>query len=178
MNNDSLKVKRNSSSFVPPPAKSNGRVDISNDAPHLSFPMSEPSNAKVEFSARTIQTSNALTDTYFSKANVNILQNALRKSIFEQTSGKHVIDRQSDVELQIVMRSIFLQYAKNNDDDIATQVKDLNHRVLEFCVPRVLSNLLQYIQYKKDVSVLPIPLRNAVNPSMKGDKSLMLNQFF
>jgi len=125
-----------------------------------------------------LQAPTLLSKTYFSRENIQILQNAIRRQVSDMTQGKHVVAKQSEVELNIVMRSVFLQYSLNRDDDIAGQIETLNEHVLKFSVPRVHSNMQQYLQYKKDVTQLPLPLRHAPNVSIKGDKSLMLNPFF
>jgi len=160
--------------------KSNGRVDITQNVPHTSFPLYE-SNQKdslpVENSIRTIQEESLLSKAFFSKKNLNIIQNAIRKNVFDLNSGKYIVDKQSDIELEIIMRSMFLQYSENRTDDIAQQITALNDYVVQYSVPIVNSNLHQYLQYKKDVSTLTVPLRHSVNMSIKGDKSLMLNPF-
>jgi hypothetical protein len=160
--------------------KPNGRVDITQNVPHTSFPLYE-SNQKdslpVENSIRTIQEESLLSKAFFSKKNLNIIQNAIRKNVFDLNSGKYIVDKQSDIELEIIMRSMFLQYSENRTDDIAQQITALNDYVVQYSVPIVNSNLHQYLQYKKDVSTLTVPLRHSVNMSIKGDKSLMLNPF-
>ena len=53
-----------------------------------------------------------------------------------KTSGNR-IGRQSDTELQIIMRSIYLQYSENNNCNIISQVKVLNKKVLDYCVEKI-----------------------------------------
>ena len=68
------------------------------------------------FYAEAIQgkfTQNCLTRLYFSIDNINILQNGIRYKIFKLTNGKHIIGKQSEQDLKIVMRSIYLQYGKS-----------------------------------------------------------------
>jgi hypothetical protein len=122
---------------------------------------------------QTIQTDSCLSKAFFSDKNQEIIQNSIRYHVWVKT--QHVIDKQDYLQLQIVMRSIFLQCAKHQSDYIAEQVKELNHRVLEYCVPIIVSNLLQFIQYKKDVSSLPVPLEHAMNVSSSGSKTLQTN---
>jgi len=161
--------------------KFNGRIDINQNVPHISFPLYDPNSKtslSVENTIRTIQEENLLSKTFFSKQNLVIIHNAIRRKVYDVNEGKHVVDKQSDIELEIIMRSIFLQYSKNRTDDIAQQISELNAYVIEYSVPIVNSNLQQYLQYKKDVSTLKVPLRHSVNMSIKGDKSLMMNPFF
>tara|TARA_Y200000002_G_C22676481_1_gene662295 strand:+ start:1427 stop:2152 length:726 start_codon:yes stop_codon:yes gene_type:complete len=122
---------------------------------------------------QSIQKSSCLSNAFFSDKNQEIIQNSIRYRVWERT--QYTIDKQDYLQLQIIMRSIFLQCAKHQSDYIAKQVQELNHRVLEYCVPIITSNLLQFIQYKKDVSSLPVPLEHAMNVSNSGSKSLQTN---
>jgi hypothetical protein len=125
---------------------------------------------------QSIQTNTPLSRLFFSEDNQLILQNAMRYRVWQNT--RNIIDTQDHLQLQIVMRSMFLQCAKHQPDRIAEQIRELNERVLEYCVPIVTSNLLQYLQYKKDVSQLPEPLEHAMNMSQRGGKTLSPNPFF
>jgi len=78
----------------------------------------------------------------------------------------------------IVMRSIYYQYGKNSADNIREQVLDLNIRVIEWCVPEIISNIKQSIQYLKDISTLPEPLDRSVLPSKKGTKTLNVTDLY
>ena len=50
------------------------------------------------------------------------------------------------------MRSIFLQFSKNSDNDIQKQIKQLNAEVLKYCIQNVYTNAKQYLQYMKDIN--------------------------
>jgi hypothetical protein len=95
---------------------------------------------------------------FFSKKNIDALQSAIQYYVYQRSNGNIKVGRQSDTELEIIMRSVYLQYGKNQDVDIINQVKDLNSYVLEYAVSSVISNATQYLVYKKDISQLPVPL--------------------
>ncbi len=121
---------------------------------------------------------NTLSRNFFGPANMKIVQNAIRKTVYDKSGDKQwVIDEQSADELQIVMRSIFLQYAKNLEYDIPGQIKDLNDLVVEWCVPRVMSEIGMYQYYLKDISTLPVPLPQPISLSSAGTKSLPFRKF-
>jgi len=82
------------------------------------------------------------------------------------------IDRQSDTELKIVMRSYFLQYSKNDPNNLKEQLIDLNNHVLNYCVPKIHDELLQFKQYINDVENLPMPIERAQNMSSAGTRQL------
>jgi hypothetical protein len=92
------------------------------------------------------------------------------------TNKKAVIDRQSDVDLRVIMRSIYLQYAKHLPYRVVDQVKELNTRVLDFAVPRIITELDQYANYTMHASTLPVPLEHSKNMSSKGDRVLQMKQ--
>jgi len=93
--------------------------------------------------------------------------------VLNKSNGKYTISRQSDIELKIIMRSFYLQYARNRTDiSILEQIKTLNGLVLEWSVPEIISNLKQKEKYIKDINSLPIPLERAELMNQKGLKQL------
>ena len=158
----------------------NGRVNINNSQskPWDLFQQSNLNNNLYKQEAvKTIQTSTPLSNAYFSKKNIDIIQNNLRYSVWSKSGGKHIISRQSDVQLQIIMRSIFLQNCKHLPTNIKGQIINLNSLVANYCVSRILSEIEQYISYKKSVSTLAQPLARPEQTSIKGDKTLELKNF-
>ena len=115
---------------------------------------------------------NPVSSLFFSQHNVDTLQNGIRFSVYTRTNHEKVIGRQSDLELRVVMRSIYLQYARHLPYRVVDQVKELNTKVLDFAVPRILVELNQYLNYKTDVSHLPVPLEHSKNVSSKGERLL------
>lgn len=110
---------------------------------------------------------------FFSPQNVKQIQEAIRRGVYEKSgSRKYVIDDQDVDEIKIIMRSMFLTYARNNEFDIQGQVNDLNRYVIEWSVPRILSEIDHYIYYLNDISHLPIPMMQPVSMSSAGTRSL------
>jgi hypothetical protein len=109
---------------------------------------------------------------FFSPTNVNAVQEGIRYRVWVESGGGHVIGRQSEMELTIVMRSIYQQYARNSPYDVVGQVRQLNAQVLDFCVPRVLSEIGMYMRYRKDISQMPVPLARAPIATTKGSRTL------
>ena len=62
----------------------------------------------------------------FSKRNIDCIQKHIQKSVLQKTNYR--IGRQSDLQLQIIMRSIYLQYSKNLDCNYAEQIRELNKK--------------------------------------------------
>ena len=109
---------------------------------------------------------------FFSKQNIDIIQTGIINSVFNVSEGEFLINKQSEQELKIIMRSIYLQYSKNLDYNIKEQILELNTIVIRWCVDDIVKNIKQYIEYKKSVSTLPLPMEHAVLPSQKGTKTL------
>lgn len=121
---------------------------------------------------------NTLNTTFFSPANVQIIQNRLQYEVYARSQGKHRIGPQSAENLLIIMRSMYYQYGKNLECNIKEQIQELNTYVVNFAVPKILSEVDMYQQYRKDITTLPVPMLQPVNISRAGTKSLPLKPFF
>lgn len=108
---------------------------------------------------------NNLNCQFFTIDNYNKLQNDIINEVHKQSNGQYTIGYQDKDELIIVMRSMYLMYSNNQPYDIADQVDMLNKSVLEYCVPNILNNILQYIGYIKDRESVPF-LPNPVNDNL------------
>lgn len=127
---------------------------------------------------KSLQSSTLLSKAYFSIENQTILQNAIRRGVHNAT--QQIVDEQDHLQLQIVMRSVFLQYAKHDTSSaqiIKQQIADLNQKVIDYCVPIVTSNVKQYLHYRKDVSSLPVPMAYGLATSQAGSRSLEMKPF-
>lgn len=120
---------------------------------------------------------NCVSEIYFSQDNMNIIQEGIYNSVYNTSEGQYKIGKQSEQELKIIMRSFYLQYAKNLNFDLKEQVKELNTMVIRWCVDEIIKNIKQYIEYKKSVSTLPLPLEHSQLPSQKGTKILEIKSF-
>lgn len=128
-------------------------------------------------SLKYIHTENLLTKIFFSKENIKMIQNMLRYNIWLNSDKKHIISDQDETQLTIIMRSIFLQYSKNIQYDIKSQVKQLNKYVLDWCIPKVLSQVQQFIGYKNDITQSYKPLPYGKYSSSAGTKTLQIDPF-
>jgi hypothetical protein len=122
-------------------------------------------------------TNNKLSDLYFSKSNIEKIQLLIIMKVSEDSNCRFKINKQSEQELLIIMRSFYLQYSKNLDNNIKNQIKDLNEMVVEWSSNNIISNIEQYLNYKKVCSTLPMPLERAQLPTQKGTKTLEIKSF-
>jgi hypothetical protein len=111
---------------------------------------------------------------FFSDKNVQALHEGIRYGVFKAT-GK-VIDKQSNEVLIIVMRSMYLQFSVNLGYNVVQQVRDLNARVLDYCVPQVTNELKARLRYWVDSTqegfASQINDVRPVNQNIKGHRSL------
>ena len=121
---------------------------------------------------------NTLNTTFFSPANVQIVQNRLQYEVYSRSQGKHRVGPQSAENLLIIMRAMYYQYGKNLECNIKEQIQELNTYVVNYAVPKILSEVDMYHQYRKDITTLPVPMLQPVNISRAGTKSLPLKPFF
>lgn len=121
---------------------------------------------------KSIHSKNELSMVFFGRKNINALQEAIRYQVFKGSCGKHIIDKQSETDLIVIMRSMYLEYGQYRPFGIKEQVQALNQRVLEYCVPRILQEINIYLHYRNDIQNLPVPLDRGEFISAKGTKVL------
>ena len=162
------------------PKIKNGRITLDPKENGTPFFMQDmiPKNEKTNYSnaVSNIYSSTLLSTAYFSMENIEIIQNAIRAEIYKKTNNKYIIDKQDYDEIKIIMKSIFLQYALHQDSNIKEQIASLNKLVLDYCIPKVYSELISYLKYKHDISTLATPMDNPTYISI--DKTIELNRFF
>jgi len=135
------------------------------------------------FLFKSLYTESLLTDLFFSKRNIENIQTVIRYLVFKYTN--EVIDKQSSNELLVVMRSVYLEYSSHpaiikpemSDKQkqelyikYKNEVERLNQIVFNTIVPKLVSQLQQYLDYLRDVSQQPQQMERSKNDSMKGQK--------
>lgn len=106
----------------------------------------------------------------FSDANVTIIQNQIRRAVFDKT-GK-VLPEQSVDTLLVIIRAVYLEYGRNLPTNIPQQIAELNTRVVDYSVRDLVTQVKQYAGYIKDASTLPEPLDMPKSTSTAGSKQL------
>ena len=161
--------------------RSNGRVDILGPNTNVMFSMMDKIPVSQCNSFRDSMKGNwydtPLSVAFFSANNMKILQNGIRAGVYNRSNGHYVIGEQNCDELQIIMRSVFLQYSKNVAQDIPGQIKTLNDFVLNYAVNQVYGEAEGYMKYKRDASTLVVPLSTPIL-TYSNDKQLELKPWF
>ncbi len=119
-----------------------------------------------------IQESSKLSHIFFSRQNLNVIQDMIRYQVYVKSNKKYVIDRQSDVTLEVIMRSIYLQHSPNLPNKIKEQVHYLNKLVTDWSVEQIIPEVEQYMGYLSEIEYMPIPIDLPQNISSKGTRTL------
>lgn len=166
--------------------RGNGRVDIVNrtQAPDISnlFAMYDkiPANQCTTFRDATIGQweETPLSKAYFSKQNIQIIQNGIRAGVFEKSNEQYIISPVNCDELKVIMRSVFMQHAINQQTNIPGQIAQLNQMVLDYCIFKVYSEAQSYKKYLQDVSTLPVPLSTPIVEVQKDKNNYRMPNWF
>lgn len=119
---------------------------------------------------------NDVINGFFSDSNIQIIQNNLKKNVKKNINVS--IGNQSCHELYIAMLYIYRTYGKNQNVNSKREIDKLNEYTTHTLLPDLISNVLQYVNYIKDISSLPVPIKHGTNTSIKGTNSLKLQDFF
>lgn len=151
--------------ILPPERSTNGRVDIlRRGGPQMQnlFNMYDRIPAKQCVTLRDptegIWNNTVLSGAFFSAANMQIIQNAIRKGVCDMSNGQYIISQQPCDVLKQIMRSVFLQHSVNNCQPIRDQVAALNQFVIDWCVRQLYGETKGYLKYLQDASTLVVPL--------------------
>lgn len=105
---------------------------------------------------------NILETTFFSNENFDLINKQLILSIYKNSNKKFKIQEQKKESLLIVMRYIFIEYAKHLPTDYINQIRELNCKVVSTVVPLIMTELTQRVEYLDNIDkprqLLPLPI--------------------
>ena len=159
----------------------NGRINIKSPNTSALFQMYDkiPANQCVTFRNATegLWNETSLSQAFFSRENIQIIQNGIRAGVYHRSNGQYVIGPQDCDSIKIVMRSVFLQNASNQPNNIPQQIAELNKMVLNFCIQQVYSEAQGYMKYIDDASTLVVPIAHPIMAD-NTDRELVLKPWF
>ena len=163
--------------------------EVENLSPQKSFEFiyreDDLPDINTDYLFRNLYGKTLLTDLFFSRQNVNNLQKLLKFKVYKES--EQVIDTQSNTELLIVMRSIFLEYHQHPrlivpemPEDVkqiylkqyTAEVARLNELVVEEQVPKIINSIKQYYTYLYDASRTNPIMDRPEQVSIKGQRQL------
>ena len=160
---------------------SNGKVNIMGPNIATLFSMMDKIPLNTHTNYQNVLAGNfersTLSDTYFSKQNIQAIQYGIRKGVYDKSQGRIAVDEQPEDQIVTVMRAMYLQYSKNLSSNIQQQISDLNTRVLNFCITNVFNEAVAYLKYKEDASTMHIPIMHPIY-SNKTNKVLEQKPWF
>jgi hypothetical protein len=161
---------------IPNAPKHTGRLPLSDQETRLPIPTAvlfapEPSMESSVIKERIHYRHSAteVNEQFFRQENVDRLQDRIRTLVRGMVNAD--IDRQSDVDLKLVMRSYYLQYAGES-------VEQLNDRVAGFCANRIAVEVEAYRYYRKDILDFPAPIAHPLDTHVYGTRTGELKSFF
>jgi hypothetical protein len=168
---------------IPNAPKHTGRLPLSDQETKLSVPAAplfapEPYMVpeRVAEQIHYRHTNTDLNSRFFSEENVDRIQLQIQGAVFAMVGAR--IDRQSDADLKMIMRSYYLQYARNDPSQVAEELDELNQRVVGFCSNRIAVEVEAYRYYRKDILDFPAPIEHPLDVKIYGTRTGELKSFF
>lgn len=117
-----------------------------------------------------------LSSRFFSNENVKELQYNMKYTIKNTVNEK--ISDQSVNNLLSIMNYVFKEHGKHLSHNINEQINALNAKVLEVCIPMIISGIKQYKNYLQDASQMYVPMERSMSTTIKGENDLEFKSFF
>lgn len=142
------------------------------------------SGSNTRFLFKNLYGETPLTFLFFSEDNINSIQNLAKMLVYKQMN--YVISNQNVTDLQIVMRSTFLAFSEHpklidesmSKDEInyllkmyTQEVARLNELIVNIIVPKICSQIQQYLDYLKCAGNPIQPIPRSINTSVAGTKN-------
>jgi hypothetical protein len=171
---------------IPNAPKHTGRLPLSEAEEKTSVPKAvlyspEPGMVPEEMSEKIFHrhSANPINTIFFGESNIANLQTKIKQAVAAMSGSKNYqIDDQSEDDLRTVMRSYYLQYAKNDPSRVAEELANLNDRVVAFCSNRIMVEIEAYVYYRKDIMDFPAPIERPVDSHIFGTRTGELKRFF
>jgi hypothetical protein len=170
---------------IPDAPKHTGRLPLSDSEEKLSIPrgtlyvvdepVSVPSLVAEQIQYRHNNT--PLNTVFFSQSNMANLQQKIHDAVLEMSKGEYNLSPQSEADLLLIMRSYYLQYAQNNPSDVATELDQLNQRVVSFASNRIMVEVVAYKRFRKDILDFPEPIARPMDMHIYGTRTGELKSF-
>lgn len=106
-----------------------------------------------------------LSQIFYSDENIELINKQIVLAVYKKTNGKIRIPFQSKDDLKVVMRWVYINYARNLPFKIKEQIKELNNYVVCQTIPNLISAANQYLDYLRDIEKPMEPLPPPINAS-------------
>ena len=170
---------------IPNAPKHTGRLPLSDSEEKLPIPrgtlyavdepVSVPSLVAEQIQYR--HTNTPLNTVFFSQSNMANLQQKIHDAVLEMSKGEYDISPQSEADLMLIMRSYYLQYGENDPSNVATELDQLNQRVVAFSSNRIMVEIVAYKRFRKDILDFPEPIARPMYMHIFGTRTGELKSF-
>lgn len=109
-----------------------------------------------------------LDSDFFSDFNREQLHQAIIQRI--KASTGYVIDRQSDADLQSLMKKVFVNMRGDPYTNVKGQLDAMNRAIMTEACQTIESGVLQQLVYLRDISANPVPELRPTSTSTYGNK--------
>jgi len=109
-----------------------------------------------------------LDSAFFSDFNREQLHQAIIQRI--KASTGYVIDRQSDADLQSLMKKVFVNMRGDPYTNVKGQLDAMNRAIMTEACQTIESGVLQQLVYLRDISANPVPELRPTSTSTYGNK--------
>lgn len=149
----------------------NGRVNIIDqpkaDSYFNLFDRTKSNKTSFRDALKGVKQDNELSNYFFSKENIQIVQNGLRAGVYKMSKNKFVIGEQSYDNIKIIMQDAYYEHALNHPGNIASQISTINQHIFDKYVPKLYGEAVGYLKYREDVSTVKEPI---YYPKPSGDR--------
>lgn len=99
-----------------------------------------------------IQEHSLFSKLFFSRLNIEEIQTRARNEVYLKSNKEFKIGDQNEKELITIMKAMYLQYGRVPSDikNYKSQISKINNIVIQEIVPRIMSDIRQYINYIHD----------------------------
>ena len=109
-----------------------------------------------------------LGNAFFSEFNKENIHSSILGEIKAQTG--YQLDRQSDGDVQSLMRVVYTDLASDPYTEVRAQVARMNAEVVKRATSTISTGMLQQLVYMRDISENPVPLEIPISTSTYGNK--------
>jgi len=120
-----------------------------------------------------IRQEDILGKVFFHPRNVKIIQSQLQKQVYIASGKQWIIEEQDETDVYVVMRSIFLSYARHDPNiEIRDQIKELNNLTVDSIVPGIISEIRANLGYLEKIFTPLQVMDRPQNVSVAGKQSI------
>jgi hypothetical protein len=107
--------------------------------------------ATYQFEPQAVKNIDTLRKVFFSPENIKYLQEKMIYEVYLTTNKKYKIGYQNELDLKMVMETLYFNLTRNVGFELNGQLKDLNDKVIKFTVPKIINELYVYLNYLNDI---------------------------